>query len=141
MTDLQKVSRWVMTYPGWGKDEKLTIAYADAVPNHAGLYPTGVKQIAMHQDLLGNVTARYRYSFVIYRVVGMQTKQEENAQWLIDFQRWVYQQNYSGTVPQLGEGRTCLRAENGRLYKTSQAGTATFAVDLIAEFDASYKAQ
>ena len=138
MEILEKVRRWVQTFPKW--EEQLHIDYTGAVPGNAGLFPAGLEEIRRVEDVLGNVTVFCRCRFTLYRVTTGQTDNENNAQWLLAFQDWVQQQSASGLAPTFGDepNREQIRAEKGKLKNASQTGTGIYAVELTAEFVKKY---
>lgn len=140
MTDLEKVRQWVLTYPQWGADTRLYIDYTDAVPGNSGLFPAGLEEVARREDVLGNVTVQCRYRFSLHRVAAGQEDREADAQWLMEFQKWVQQQSGAGLAPKFGDvpEKEWIRAEKGKLQEVSQVGTGTYAVTLTAEFIKNY---
>ena len=135
MTDLEKLRQWLLTYPKWGQG-RLQVEYTDALPGNLGLFPTGLQEVSRRQDVLGNITVKNRYHFVLYRVAARQENNEENALWLLEFQNWVQAQSAGGLAPHFGDEPSSERlwAENGKLKEASQTGTGIYAVALTAEF-------
>lgn len=140
MTDLEKVRQWVLTYPQWGEDTLLHIDHTDAVPGNSGLFPAGLEEVARREDVLGNVTVQCRYRFRLHRVAAEQEDRAADAQWLMEFQKWVQQQSGAGLAPKFGDvpEKEWIRAEKGKLQEVSQVGTGTYAVTLTAEFIKNY---
>lgn len=136
MTDLEKVQAWLLTYPQWEEGKLLYVDYTDAVPGNTGLYPGGLEEVSRKSDVLGNVTVQNRYHFALYRVVTAAEDNAANAQWLMEFQKWVQGQSAAGLAPQFGDepARERIRAEKGKLKEVSQTGTGTYVVTLTAEF-------
>lgn len=139
MNDLEKLRKWLLTYPNWGESGLLYVDYTDAVPG-LGLYPAGLEELSRQEDVLGNVTVKCRYHFALYRVTAAQEDKTEDAVWLMDFQQWVQQQSVLGLAPQFGNvpGAERLRAQKGKLKEASQAGTATYVVTLTVDFTKIY---
>ena len=129
---LEKMRQWLETFPKW--DAALQFDFVDAVPGSTGLYPTGLTELSRREDVLGNVTVRCRAAFMLRRVAGQST---ENAQWLVDFQNWVMEQDRLGLTPQFGDVPESqrLRASEGKLDSQKQVGSALYTVKLTAEFD------
>lgn len=134
MLDVMK--NWLQTFPGW--EETLQFDYADAVPGNAGLYPKGITELSRREDVLGNVKTRYSCAFTLRRAAG---QGQENAQWLLDFQNWVAEQDRLGLAPKFGDepGTERLRAFEGRLEGHKQVGSALYTVQLTAEFTKLYE--
>ncbi len=134
MEDLEKVRQWLQTFPLWEDD--LFIDYTGAVPGNTGVYPVGLEELSRQGDILGNVTARCRYRFSLYRVAHRQQDGTDNAGWLMTFQSWVQEQSALGLAPAFGDvpAGERLRAEKGRLQQAEQTGTGVYRVDLIADF-------
>ena len=135
---LDTVKQWLQTFPGW--EDTITIDYMDAVPGSAGLYPKGIKEMNRREDVLGNLTVRYRYDFLLRRNAG---KSEENARWLLEFQNWVMEQSRLGQAPQFGDEPKTehFRAFEGQLQGQSQTGSTMYTVRLSAEFTKIYRGE
>lgn len=140
MQDLEKISRWLSTFPQWDS-EALYIDYTDGSPGNSGLFPLGMEEISRKEDVLGNVTARCRYRFSLYRVAAQQEDGEKNARWLLEFQRWVQQQDAARLAPQFGDEpvQEHVWAERGKLSKIPQPGSGVYGVTLIADFIKHYE--
>lgn len=129
---LEKMRHWLETFPKW--DAALQFDYVDAVPGSTGLYPRGLTELSRREDVLGNVTVRCCAAFLLRRVAGQSA---ENAQWLVDFQNWVMEQDALGLTPQFGDVPQAqrLRASEGKLDGQKQVGSTLYTVKLTAEFD------
>ncbi len=140
---LEKMERWLQTFPLWEEGCSLQMDYTGAEPGSNGLYPQGLEELERHEDVLGNVKARCRYRFKLCRVVNAQAGNKENAQWLLSFQQWAQRQSAMGLAPVFGDEPKLekLWAEKGKLENASQTGTATYAVSMIAEFVKNYEFQ
>lgn len=138
MNDLEKLRQWLQTYPNWGKSS-LYVDYTDGATGN-GLYPAGLEELSRREDVLGNVALRCRYHFSLYRVTAAQEDKTEDALWLLQFQQWVQQQSIAGLAPTFGDvpGAEQLRAQKGKLKEASQAGMATYVVNLTADFTKIY---
>lgn len=139
MNELEKLRKWLLTYPQWGESGLIYVDYTDAVPG-LGLFPAGLEELSRKADVLGNVTVKCRYNFALYRVTAAQEDKTEDAQWLLGLQQWVQQQSIAGLAPQFGNvpGAERLRAQKGKLKEASRAGTATYVVMLTADFTKIY---
>lgn len=133
---LEKMRQWLETFPGW--EGTLQLDYVDAVPVSNGLYPRGITELSRREDVLGNLTARCRCDFLLHRTAGQST---ENAQWLLDFQNWVMEQDRMGLAPAFGDvpGTQRLRASEGKLENLKQVGSALYTVQLSVEFTKLYE--
>jgi len=97
------------------------------------LFPLGLEVLERRCDLLGQVRLRCRQKFALDRAV---CPGQEQAAWLLEFQRWVAEQSALGLAPRFGDDPAAehIRAEKGRLKEVSAAGTAVYEVILTAEF-------
>ena len=140
MDVLEMLRQWLLTYPAWEEGGLMYIDFTDGLPGSAGLYPAGLEELSRVADVTGAITARNRYSFVLYRLTERQEDNEANARWLLEFQQWVQQQSAAGLAPVFGDepARERLYAQKGRLQETNDAGTGIYAVNLIAEFTKYY---
>ncbi len=140
MEELEKLKNWLQTYPGW--EGELLVDYTKARPGHFGLYPQGLEQRSVRQDVLGNTYVRCRSRYALYRVTTGQADNSHNAAWLLDFQNWVREQSAQGLAPAFGDlpAEERLTAQQGRLKKTGQTGTGTYAVTITAEYTKVYAA-
>ena len=133
---LDTMRKWLETFPKW--EGTLQFDYADAVPGSAGLYPRGITELSRREDVLGNVTVRYSCSFILRRIAA---QRQENAQWLLELQEWVAQQDRLGLAPKFGDEPKTerLRAFDGRLDRHSQVGSSLYTVHLSAVFTKIYE--
>lgn len=129
MLDVMKA--WLQAYPQW--EGTLQFDYADSVPGNTGLYPKGITELSSREDVLGNRKTRFCWVFTLRRAaVGGQ----KNAQWLLDFQNWVMEQDRLGLAPKFGDepGNERIRAFEGKLDTHKQVGSAFYTVQLAVEF-------
>ena len=133
---LDELKQWLQTFPRW--EGTLQLDYAECVPGNNGLYPRGMTELSRREDVLGNVKTRCSYTFTLQRAAAAG---EENAQWLLDFQNWVAQQEHLGLAPKFGDEPKSerLRAFEGRLENQAQTGCALYTVQLYAEFTKLYE--
>lgn len=134
---LETVKNWLQTYPGW---EGIQLDYVDDLPGNSGLYPRGLKELSSREDVLGNKQVRYRWDFLLRRGAAPGA---DNAQWLLDFQQWVAQQDAMGLKPRFGDEPKTERicAFEGRLDSHKQVGSALYAVQLTVEFTKLYRGE
>ena len=133
---LETMKQWLQTFPGW--EGTLQLDYADAVPGNGGLYPRGITELSRREDVRGNCKTRYSCLFTLRRIAA---RSQENAQWLLDLQKWVAEQDRQGLAPKFGDEPKSerLRAFEGRLDSHTQAGSALYTVQLRAEFTKLYE--
>lgn len=140
MSDIEKVRKWIATFPDHQKLEGFCIDYTDAVPNNGGLFPSGLMEISRKTDIFGNVTVENQYNFGLYYVFLKSPGDDEgasvNADWVMDFQKWVQDQSIRGLAPTFGDdpANERIQAQNGVLYQASEEGTATYMVQLSVKF-------
>ena len=89
-----------------------------------GLFPLGLEQVSVREDVLGNRVRRVRYSFLLRRtaVPGL-----DAATWAMQLQQLAAYQ-----PPALGTDQR-FWAEKGRLVKHASTGLASYEIRLIAE--------
>jgi len=135
---LEKMKQWLEAFPKW--EGTLQFDYADSVPGNSGLYPRGITELSRREDVLGNVKVRYSCAFVLRRTAA---GNQENAQWLLDFQSWVAEQDRLGQTPKFGdEPRTeRIRAFEGKLDSHKQVGSSMYTMHLTAEFTKIYRGE
>ena len=141
MTDLEKLRQWLRAYPGWEENAALHTDHIDGLPGSYGLYPVGLEVLSRTEDLLGNVTARCRYTYNLLRCTAGQQDSPQEAQWLMEFQTWVLSQSAHGLAPQFGDvpAEETLRAEKGKRKEASQGSIGTYTVTIVAEFTKIYE--
>ena len=145
MTDLEKIRNWIETFPGYDVLSVFNIDYTNAIPSNGGIFPAGMVEISRTEDILGNVTVRNQYNFGIYYVFlkdpGNDAAAKVNADWIMEFQKWVQDQSVRKLAPQFGDDPQAERisAQNGVLYEADEEGTATYMVQLAVEFTKKYE--
>lgn len=144
-TDLQRLRDWLATYPGYDILGNWRVDYTDQVAGGGGVYPQGLVEISRSEDILGNVTVRDQYNFGLYvalpKAPGDDVGAEINADWLMDFQRWVQRQSVAGLAPKFGDDprSETIKANSGALYDTDAEGMAIYMAVLSAEFTTKYE--
>lgn len=135
---LESLAKWLRTFPEW--EDSIRIDYVDAAPGSTGLYPKGLTELSRREDVLGNLTVRCRYDFLLRKMAG---QSEENARWLLDFQTWVMEQDRLGLAPKFGDDpkNEKIRAFEGQLQSNSQVGSAMYTVRISAEFTKIYRGE
>lgn len=144
-TDLQRLRDWLATYPGYDILGNWRVDYTDQVAGGGGVYPQGLVEISRSEDILGNVIVRDQYNFGLYvalpKAPGDDVGAEINADWLMDFQRWVQRQSVAGLAPKFGDDprSETIKANSGALYDTDAEGMAIYMAVLSAEFTTRYE--
>lgn len=139
MEELEKVTGWLKTYPGW--EGTLCVDVTDTVPGSSGLYPKGLQELSRREDVLGNLCVRYRWSFSLHRVAAQNP--QDNARWLMEFQQWVARQSIQGKTPVFGDDpkQEIFRAGDGSLVNRSTGGSTGYTVLLTADFTKIYRGE
>lgn len=140
-TDLERVITWLKTYPDNSVMSKYSVDFTDKVPSNGGIFPSGLQEISRREDIVGNITVANQYNFGLYYVLPKPLDDDatstDNAEWLMEFQRWVQEQSLSHAAPTFGNvdiGKETIKAQNGVLYSQGDEGTAIYMVQLAAQF-------
>lgn len=136
MNELEKLQTWLKSFPLW--ESSLSIDVTDAVPGGMGLYPKGLQELSRREDVLGNLTVRYRWSFLLHR--NQTAQMEANAQWLMELQKWAADQCRRGLAPRFGDGEERLRICEGSLTKRREGGSGYTAL-LTADFTKIFRGE
>lgn len=138
MTELEQLKAWLQTFPLWDGD--ICIDVTDNVPGGMGIYPKGLQELDRREDVLGNLTVRYRWSFTLHRVRAAET--QENAHWLMELQKWAAQQCRQGLAPQFGDvpKEERLRICEGSLVRRAEGGSGYQAL-LTADFTKIFRGE
>ena len=145
MTELEKIKNWLTTYPGTDRLQSFRVDYLTKDPDSGSIRPSGLVEISRTEDLLGNVTTENQYNFGLYYVLAKtaedDTGAEANAQWVLGLQQWVQQQSVQHLAPTFGDEpkKERIIAQNGVLYAENEDGTATYLVQLSANFTKFYE--
>lgn len=145
MTDLEKIRNWLATYAATDRLQSFRVDYLTKDPESGSIRPSGLVEISRTEDLLGNVTTENQYNFGLYYILAKtaedDTGAEANAQWVLGLQQWVQQQSIQHLAPTFGDEpqRERMTAQNGVLYAENEDGTATYLVQLSANFTKIYE--
>lgn len=105
MSDLEKIRKWVATYPGASRMRDMKVDYFSPNPDNGSIDPSGLLEVSRTEDILGNVTVENQYNFALYFVFLKSPDDDrgatDNAAWLMDFQRWVQEQSTQKQIPTL----------------------------------------
>ncbi|MEG2020962.1 MAG: hypothetical protein RR087_04250 [Oscillospiraceae bacterium] len=144
MTDLEKIRKWLATYPKFDILGKLQVDYVDKVATISSLAPNGLEEIEGKEDILGNTTITNQYNFALYAVFEKppddDTRATYNADWVMDFQKWVQEQSAKKLVPLFGntEEKETAKAQNGMLIEQEDEGIAVYIVQLSITYKTFY---
>lgn len=145
-SDLDRLREWLGTYPGYDLAANMLVDYLDSIPGSKSLRPGGLVEISRNEDILGNVTVSNQYNFGLYiaveKIPGDGAGAAYNADWVLDFQRWVQSQSVAHLAPTFGnveQKQERIKAQNGELYDTDQDGVGLYIVALSAEFKEKYE--
>lgn len=140
LSDLEKIKNWISTFPGYDILSHFSVDYTDHIPSNGGIFPSGLVEVKRTEDILGNVTVQNQYNFGLYYVFAKDPGDDAgaliNADWIMDFQRWIQEQSVQRLAPTFGDAPRLeqIRAQNGVLYAADEEGTATYMVQLSVEF-------
>ena len=138
MSELEKLKAWLKTYDGFPNDYQ--VDFTDSVPSNGGIFPSGMVEVSRRKDVFGNVTVENQLNFGIYWVFTKSPFDDEgsnfNAEFVMDFQKWVQSQSAQGLAPTFGDrpNRERIMASNGALYAADEEGTGTYMVQLSVSF-------
>lgn len=147
MSDLEKICSWIATFPDHQKLTDFQVDYTDAVPNNGGIFPSGLVEVSRTRDIFGTTTVENQYNFGLYYVFEKAAGDEEgaaiNADWVMDFQKWVQDQSIRGLAPTFGDDPRTerIQAQNGVLYAADEEGTATYMVQLSVNFTKTIRSE
>ena len=145
MSDLEKVRKWLLSFPQIGRISGLGVDYYSAQPNNGSIDPSGLVEISRKPDILGNVTVENQYNFALYFVLSKSPEDDEgatdNADWLLELQKWIQEQSIRRLVPTFGDDPSTetVRAQNGKVDSADEEGTGIYSVLLSINFTKIYK--
>lgn len=140
MTALEKVRKWLATYPEFDILGTFRVDHTDQIPANGGIFPSGLVEVERRKDIVGNVTVTNQYNFGLYYVFdkapGDDVGATINADWIMGFQEWVQEQSATGEAPVFGDAPDIeqIAAQNGVLYESDEDGAATYMVQLSIQF-------
>lgn len=146
MTDLDKIKNWIATYPRFEALNSFQIDYTDQIPFNAGLFPSGLVEFSRKETITGDIIISNQYNFGLYCVFTKSPNDpvgsQYNADWLLDFQKWVQEQSVHRQAPTFGnidQFQERIQAQNGVLYEANEEGTAVYMVTLSVQFKKLYE--
>lgn len=140
MTDLERLREWIKTYPKHDMITDFMVDFVDQIPGGGSIAPSGLVEISRSTDILGDITVENQYNFGLYYVFQKAPNDDVdatyNAEWVMDFQRWVQEQSACRLAPTFGDEpvRERIQAQNGVLYAADEEGTAVYMVQLSVRF-------
>lgn len=140
LTDLEKITAWLKTYPGHDILADFSVDYTDKIPNNGGIFPAGLVETQRKTDIFGETTVTNQYNFGLYYVFdkspGDDAGAEANAKWVADFQRWVQEQSTTHKAPTFGDEplHETIKAQNGMMYGADDEGTAMYMIQLSVTY-------
>ena len=145
MSDLEKIRKWVLTYPDADRMRDMKVDYFSQNPDNGSIDPSGVVEVSRAEDIVGNITVENQYNFALYFVFlkdpGDDQGATDNATWLMDFQRWVQEQSIRKQGPTFGDepAKETIKAQNGALYAADEEGSAIYTVQISINFIKHYE--
>lgn len=142
---LKQMREFIKEYPSADILSQLDIDYTDAVPNCAGLFPSGLVEVKRTTYINGDVSVLNQCNFALYTVFAKAPNEDEgatiNADWLMDFQKWVQEQSVLGKTPIFGDEprNEKIVAQNGAIYSADKEGTAVYAIQISVTFINNYE--
>lgn len=142
---LEKMRNFIEEYPDADILSQLNIDYTDAIPNCAGLFPSGLVEVKRTTYINGDVSVLNQCNFALYtlfeKAPGEDVGATLNADWLMDFQRWVQEQSVLGKAPVFGDEprNEKIVAQNGAIYSADEEGTAVYAIQISVTFINNYE--
>ena len=147
-SDLKRLKTWLSTFPGAAALGQMQVDYTSSLPGCFGVFPAGLVEVGRTEDLIGNVTVENQYNFALYLVFekapGDDAGATVNADWVMEFQRWVQRESIAHRAPTFGDvdlRRETISAQNGALYSADAEGLGMYLIRLSATFRNYYSAE
>lgn len=144
MSDLEKMRNWIQAYPKHEMIAAFSVDLVDQIPFKGSIAPSGLVEISRSEDILGNVTVSNQYNFGLYYAFRKSPDDDidatKNAEWLMDFQKWIQEQSALRKAPIFGDepAKERISAQNGSIYDATEDGTAIYMVHLSVSFTKNY---
>ena len=145
MNKLQKIRDWLKTYPGTLPVQNLRVDYISARSDDGSIEPSGLIEVSRTKDVLGNVTVENQLNFALYFTLLKAPDEDdgatENADLLLDLQRWVQEQAILRLAPTFGDDPDLetIKAQNGALLFTDEEGIGIYTVQLSVNYIKNYE--
>lgn len=134
-TPLDVVREWIATYPGHDILSEFQCDYTDQIPSSGGIFPSGLLEVSREKYIRGSFKVENQLNFGLYYVFlkapGDDVTATVNADWVMDFQRWVQETD----PPKFGDRTLSAVAQNGALYSSDEEGTATYMIQLSINYE------
>ena len=136
MHDLEKIRQFLLSFPQWG-EQALTVDYTDGRPGSCGLFFMGREELSRQTDVQANALVRYRYHFVLHRLIAAAQGDPAPVRWLMDLQDWISRKSACGQIPQLGclPDQQKITTGDAKLLRTDSSGCSLYQLRLQADFD------
>lgn len=144
MTDLERIREWIKTYPKHDIIADFLVDFADKIPGGGSIAPAGLVEVSRKTDILGDTTVENQYNFGLYYVFYKSPEDDVgatyNAEWVMEFQKWVQEQSVRRLAPTFGDepAGERIQAQNGVLYAADEEGTAVYMVQLSVRFTKNF---
>lgn len=144
MTDLEKIKSWLLTCPETERLQGFRVDYLTRDPETGSIRPSGLVELSRTEDILGNATVENQLNFGLYYVLSKSDDEasvQDNAQWVLNLQQWVQKQSIQHFAPTFGDDprKERMTAHSGALYAENEDGTATYLVQLTANYTKIYE--
>lgn len=145
MTDLEKIREWLSGYPGKLPVRQLQVDYFSVHPDDGSIDPSGLIEVSRTADIMGNVTAENQLNFALYFTLlkspGDDPGATENADMLLDLQKWIQEQSIKKLVPVFGDDpdSETVKAQNGALHLTDEEGVGIYTLQLSINYIKFYE--
>lgn len=139
---IQTIKDWIATFPGYEKLGDMQVDFLAPLPGSNSIAPSGLVEVSRTEDIMGNYTVQNQYNFslffVFYRPEGGE-ETEDNAEWVLNFQEWVQEQDIRGKTPTFGNRTISTVAQNGMLYTADEEGTGVYMVQLSVNYEKRFE--
>ena len=145
MTDLEKIREWLKAYPGKLPVRQLQVDYFSVHPDDGSIDPSGLIEVSRATDIMGNITVENQLNFALYFTLlkspGDDQGATENADLLLDLQKWIQEQSIRRLAPTFGDdpNEETIKAQNGALHLTDEEGVGIYTVQLSVNYTKYYE--
>lgn len=145
MTDLEKIREWLKGYPGTLPVKDLKVDYFSSHPDDGSIDPSGLIEVSRTADIMGNVTVENQLNFALYFTLLKSPADDqgatENADLLLDLQKWIQEQSLRRMTPVFGDDpdEETIKAQNGALHLTNEGGIGIYTVQLSVNYIKYYE--
>lgn len=133
MSIVQKLIDFIKTYPDLGTSDLFIDFTKNDEDSNTIVMPAGSIVLSRQSDVTDTDTLEMQYncSILLRRYFLNGDAALENQTFIEDLQMWLIEQNYKGTVPQVGDDKDYeyLTANNGTLLELNQdSSTALYSI-------------